>query len=97
MKNKLFSLVNRTEGNSVDGVFLAANGGLAIRDNLPSLKRILPYVLDDCFIREEGYFDADGKFVPNSETPEIPWDAYKFPENPVSPLTDEQKNSLVKQ
>lgn len=96
MRNKLFSLVNVTGNQSVEGVFLAANGGLAIRDNLPSLKRVLPYVMDDCIIREEGFFNDAGEFVQTTPTV-IPWDAYKFPESPVTPLSDEQKSALIKQ
>lgn len=96
MKSKLYALVNCVDGGSVVSVSLASNDGICIRDNLPALKRLFPYVLEDMKFFEVGEV-SDGGSVVSCEPREVSWDSYKFPENQVTPLTEEQKNQLRKQ
>lgn len=96
MKTNLYALVNKVDGGSVVSVSLAANDGICVRDNLPALKRLFPYVLDDMEFVQIGEI-SDGAVCTFVKPRSVEWESYKFPENPVVPLTSEQKSALNKQ
>lgn len=95
-KQNLYALVNKVNGGSIESVALAANDGILIRDNLPILKRAMPYVLDDMEFQCIGYFDDEVLTVHDVPKP-VKWDSYKFPENEVKPLSPEEQAQLRKQ
>lgn len=96
MKTKVYALVNNVDGGIVSSVSLASNDGICVRDNLPALKRLFPYVLDDMQFFEVGEISDGGVLVACSPRA-VSWDSYKFPENPVTPLTEDQKRLLSSQ
>lgn len=96
MKTNLYALVNKVDGGSVNAVSMAANDGILIRDNLPSLKRIFPFVVDDMEYVFLGTVEDGASFTP-CEKRVVDWNAYKFPENDVAPLTPEQQAKLRNQ
>ena len=96
MKTNLYALVNKVDGGSVNAVSMAANDGILVRDNLPSLKRIFPFVVDDMEYVFLGMIE-DGAYFTQCESRVVDWNAYKFPENNVEPLTLEQQAKLRNQ
>lgn len=96
MKTNLYALVNKVDGGSVNAVSMAANDGILIRDNLPSLKRIFPFVVDDMEYVLCGVLEDGARFT-LCEPRVVDWNAYKFPENNVEPLTPEQQAKLRNQ
>lgn len=96
MITNLYALVNKVDGGSVNAVSMAANDGILIRDNLPSLKRIFPFVVDDMEYVFLGTVE-DGAHFTQCKMRVVDWHAYKFPENSVEPLTPEQQAKLRNQ
>lgn len=96
MKANLYCLVNVVDGGSVNAVSMASNDGLLVRDNLPGLKRVFPYILDDMEFRCVGTVEDGGKVIPCEPRP-VKWDSYKFPETQVKPMTPEEQENLRKQ
>ena len=71
--------------------FSSPNDGLAIRENVRGIARVMP--LGDCELRCVGVINDDTSVVSSSNVRVVAWDSYKFPENPIKPLPE---NSEVK-
>ncbi len=80
----IYSVFDKVAGKVLCS-FSAPNDGMAIRENLPALSRVLP--IGDTELRCLGELD-DTKCVimPYDSFSVVSWDSYKFPENPISPL-----------
>lgn len=82
MKLNLYTAFD-TISNSSLCVFTSANDGTAIRENLPSLSRVVP--VKDLRFYQVGWFDSETlevQHLPDGRR-EFQIDAYKFPETPV--------------
>ena len=94
----LYGLYNKQYGERFEGVLNAPSDAMCIRENYPFLKRQYPHLEEDYEIVRLGYIldDCRGVVVPLGvdEQDIVPWDTYRFHENQVTPLTDEQKREL---
>lgn len=74
-------------------VFASPNDGLAIRENVRSIARLMP--LGDAELRFTGYEidDSTGDFsLSNCTRDVVSWDSYKFPENPIKDSSSNTPN-----
>lgn len=86
---KVYTVFDKVAGKSL-ATFMAPNDGLAIRENVPSLSRVIP--LGDAELRCIADIDTDKSvLIPYSEYSIVEWDSYKFPENPIAPLNKDSK------
>lgn len=67
--------------------FTASNDAMAIRENAPSLSRVVP--LGDCELRQYGTIDEVSAHVDVLDEPRVvDWNSYHFPENPLKKTPD---------
>lgn len=82
--SKIYSIFDKTAQKSI-ACFSAPNDGMAIRENAPSISRIIP--LGDAELRHIADFDdISSKISPLPDFVVIDWNSYHFPENPIKPL-----------
>ncbi|QCS36785.1 hypothetical protein [Tortoise microvirus 103] len=87
MKTNVYSIIDSAYGR-IQGVVVAPNSSLAIRDVAPMLKRVAPHFEEDMYIECIGYYDDDLNF--HATSPEVyPWLADN-PEMPMKTLTGEE-------
>lgn len=72
--------------------FMSSNDGMAIRENVVALSKVLP--LGDIELRCVGTIDEVSSVVFPTDYRIVDWDSYKFPESPMKPIskTDVQKS-----
>lgn len=65
-------------GDTIICSFSCANDGLAIRENMPALSRVVP--ISDLELLQVGTLNPSTFEVANCASRVVPWDSYKFPE-----------------
>ncbi len=80
MKTNLY-MVKDTISNKVLCGFVSANDGLAVRENIVALSKAVP--LGDLSLFRVGTVDDESMLVAYEPPVLVPWDSYKFPENPL--------------
>ncbi|QCS36870.1 hypothetical protein [Tortoise microvirus 17] len=84
MKTNVYSIIDSAY-HRIQGIVVAPNSSLAIRDVAPMLQRVAPHFEEDMYIECIGYYDDDLSFHVTS--PEVfPWTA-ENPEVPAKALT----------
>lgn len=82
--SKIYSIFDRVAQKAI-ACFSAPNDGMAIRENAPSISRIIP--LGDAELRYIADFDDNSsKISPLPDFVVIDWNNYHYPENPIKPL-----------
>lgn len=77
--------------NSVLCVFSSQNDGMAIRENVVALSKVIP--LGDIELRCVGSVDDESALLHSDSNYRIvDWNAYKFPE---SPITKDEKKAVA--
>lgn len=61
--------------------FICANDGLAVRDNVVALSKVAP--LGDLQLFRVATIDDSSMLVEYTTPVLVPWDSYRFPENPL--------------
>lgn len=80
----IYSVFDKVAGKVLCS-FSAPNDGMAIRENLPALSRVLP--IGDTELRCLGEIDdVECVLKPFDNYHVVSWDSYKFPESPIAPL-----------
>ena len=80
MKTNLY-MVKDTISNKVLCGFVSANDGLAVRENIVPLSKAVP--LGDLSLFRVGNVEDESMLVTYEPPVLVPWDSYKFPENPL--------------
>lgn len=74
-------MVKDTISNKILCGFISANDGLAVRENIVPLSKAAP--LGDLSLFRVGKVDDESMLVTYESPVLVPWDSYKFPENPL--------------
>lgn len=78
--------------SSVLCVFSSQNDGMAIRENVVALSKVIP--IGDLELRCVGSIDDESSLLhSNANYRVVDWNAYKFPESPMKPV---EKKEVVK-